>query len=91
MFSLIYFICTFQLVNNIYLFIYLFIYSFIYLFQYRIAEGFLNKLKSLAERRRLEDLTICPIITWNNEKILKHIDLVLKIDGAKLLFGGKPL
>ncbi len=45
----------------------------------------------MAARRRLEDLTICPVLTWNNEKIIKHLNAVLEIPGARLLFGGKPL
>jgi 1-pyrroline-5-carboxylate dehydrogenase len=30
-------------------------------------------------------------LTWTNDRIKAHIDSVLKVPGAKLLFGGKPL
>lgn len=53
--------------------------------------GIVEKIKQLAERRSLEDLTICPVLSWNNERIQAHVDAVLNIPGAKLLFGGKPL
>jgi 1-pyrroline-5-carboxylate dehydrogenase len=39
----------------------------------------------------LKDLSIGPILSWNNEKIKAHIDAVLELEGSKLLFGGKPL
>eukprot|EP01017_Pseudomicrothorax_dubius_P031129 TRINITY_DN3946_c0_g1_i4.p1 TRINITY_DN3946_c0_g1~~TRINITY_DN3946_c0_g1_i4.p1 ORF type:complete len:479 (+),score=94.48 TRINITY_DN3946_c0_g1_i4:272-1708(+) len=56
-----------------------------------VNAGIFDKLKSLAQRRKLEDLTLGPILSWNNEKIQKHLEAVLAIPGAKLLFGGKPL
>jgi 1-pyrroline-5-carboxylate dehydrogenase len=30
-------------------------------------------------------------LTWSNEKIKAHLDAVLELEGAKLLFGGNPL
>ena len=39
----------------------------------------------------MEDLTIGPVLTWNNKKIKEHIDSILELEEAKLLFGGKPL
>lgn len=39
----------------------------------------------------MSDLTLGPVITWNNEQIKGHIDAVLELDGAELLFGGAPL
>ena len=53
--------------------------------------GFIDKIKSLAERRSLNDLTISPLLSWTNEKMLAHIKKVLQIPGSKLLFGGKIL
>ena len=53
--------------------------------------GFVEKIKALAERRKLADNTCIPIFTWTNEQIYKHIQDVLKVPGAKLLFGGKHL
>lgn len=39
----------------------------------------------------MKDLTIGPIFSWTNEQIKKHIDSILELDGAELLFGGVPL
>lgn len=36
-------------------------------------------------------MSIAPILSWNNEKIKAHIDAVMELEGAKILFGGKPL
>jgi 1-pyrroline-5-carboxylate dehydrogenase len=56
-----------------------------------IKDGILDKIKNLAQRRKLEDLTIGPILSWNNKRLQDQTDKLLKINGAKLLFGGKPL
>jgi len=56
-----------------------------------IKAGLVQKLKDLASRRNIDDLTIGPVLTWNNEQIKAHIDRVLAIPGARLEFGGKEL
>ncbi|ESQ31669.1 hypothetical protein EUTSA_v10003935mg [Eutrema salsugineum] len=50
-----------------------------------------SKLKELAARRKLEDLTIGPVLTFTTEAMLEHMENLLQIPGSKLLFGGKPL
>jgi 1-pyrroline-5-carboxylate dehydrogenase len=55
------------------------------------TEGLLPKLKMLAARRSLDDLTLGPVLTWTNTEIAAHIDSILAVPGAELLFGGKPL
>jgi 1-pyrroline-5-carboxylate dehydrogenase len=55
------------------------------------ATNYLDLIKKHAESRKLEDLTIVPTLTWSNKKIKAHIDALLKIPGAKLLFGGEPV
>lgn len=50
-----------------------------------------RKLKDLAAKRRLSDLSIGPVLTWNNQQIQEHVNRLLLIEGVKLLFGGKPL
>lgn len=50
-----------------------------------------NKLKQLAERRRLEDLTVGPVLTVTNERFLAHVNALLQIPGASLAFGGDLL
>jgi 1-pyrroline-5-carboxylate dehydrogenase len=56
-----------------------------------MKQGITDAITKLAKRRKLDDLTIGPVLTWNNKRIQDHVDKVLKIPGAKLLFGGKPL
>lgn len=56
-----------------------------------VKAGFLDKIKVLAARRKLEDRTCIPIFTWNNKQLKDHVDKCLQIPGAKLLFGGKAL
>jgi 1-pyrroline-5-carboxylate dehydrogenase len=51
--------------------------------------GFVDSIKKLAARRKLDDLTVGPVISWDNKRIKNHIDSVLALDGAKLAFGGK--
>ncbi|XP_015879750.3 delta-1-pyrroline-5-carboxylate dehydrogenase 12A1, mitochondrial isoform X2 [Ziziphus jujuba] len=51
----------------------------------------ISKLKDLAERRKLEDLTIGPVLTFTTEAILEHMNKLLQIPGSKLLFGGERL
>ncbi|KAL6178103.1 hypothetical protein ACLB2K_049622 [Fragaria x ananassa] len=51
----------------------------------------LSKMKALAERRKLEDLTVGPVLTLTTETMLDHANKLLQIPGSKLLFGGKPL
>ena len=53
--------------------------------------GLLEKIKAQAARRSLSDLTIGPILSWNNEQIKAHLDAILELDGATVLFGGAPL
>ncbi len=55
------------------------------------AGALLPKLEKLAARRSLEDLTSGPVLSWNNEQIKAHIDAVLDVPGAELMFGGAPL
>jgi 1-pyrroline-5-carboxylate dehydrogenase len=52
---------------------------------------FVEKITMQAAKRKLDDLSIVPILSWNNERIKAHIDAVLELDGAELLFGGVPL
>ncbi|MDH3588610.1 MAG: aldehyde dehydrogenase family protein [Gammaproteobacteria bacterium] len=49
------------------------------------------KLKTLAARRSLGDLSIGPVLSWTNDQIKEHIDATLSVPGAELLFGGSPI
>jgi len=55
------------------------------------ADKLFPKLKKLAARRNLDDLTVGPVLSWTDAQIKGHIDAVLAVDGTELLFGGKPL
>ncbi|KAK9278889.1 hypothetical protein L1049_028470 [Liquidambar formosana] len=51
----------------------------------------ISKMKDLAERRKLDDLTIGPVLTFTTEAMLEHVHKLLQIPGSKLLFGGQAL
>eukprot|EP00891_Asterochloris_glomerata_P008338 jgi/Astpho2/8338/Aster-01407 len=53
--------------------------------------GLLDKLKTFASKRKMEDGTLGPVITWTTDGMLGHVDKLTKIPGAKLLFGGKEI
>jgi 1-pyrroline-5-carboxylate dehydrogenase len=56
-----------------------------------MSANILEKIKNLAEARSIKKLTLSPVMTWSNSKIQAHVDAVLKISGAQLLFGGSPV
>jgi len=53
--------------------------------------GLLDIMAEQAGKRSLKDLTVGPVLTWNNEMIKAHLDAILELDGSKILFGGVPL
>ncbi len=55
------------------------------------TQALLPKLADLASRRSLDNLSLGPVLTWNNARIQEHVDAVQSIPGARLLFGGRPL
>jgi 1-pyrroline-5-carboxylate dehydrogenase len=60
-----------------------------------VHENWLNallpRLAILAARRRLDNLTIGPLLSWTNTAIERHIAAACAVPGATLLFGGRPL
>jgi hypothetical protein len=48
----------------------------------RAKSGLVEKMKARAESRKLEDLTIGPVLSWTTDKLLGHVDALLKIPGA---------
>ena len=52
------------------------------------AVDIVGKLRALAKRRRLADLTICPVLSVTNATFLAHVKALLAIPGASLAFGG---
>ncbi len=55
------------------------------------ADDLLPQLKFLAGRRSLNNLTLGPVLSWDNQQIQSHIDAVMAIPGSKMLFGGQSL
>ena len=50
-----------------------------------------DKMKSLAEARKLDDLTVGPALTVSTEEFLAHTNRLASIPGASVLWGGKEL
>ena len=44
--------------------------------------GFEEKIKALAAKRNLADLSIGPVLTWTTERMLEHVRQVAAIPGA---------
>eukprot|EP00257_Ricinus_communis_P021735 XP_015581278.1 probable aldehyde dehydrogenase [Ricinus communis] len=65
--------------------------SILFMHENWAGTSLLSKMKDLAERRKLEDLTIGPVLTFTTEAMVGHMNKLLQIPGSKLLFGGKPL
>jgi len=55
------------------------------------SDALLPRLAELAGRRSLDNLTIGPVLSWDNARIRVHVDAMLAIAGSELLFGGEPL
>ena len=56
-----------------------------------VNAGIFEKLRLNASKRNLADLSIGPVLTHTTANILAHTEKMLKIPGAKLLFGGKEI
>jgi len=54
-------------------------------------EHLVPKMQALAARRRLDDLTVGPVLSWTTTRMQDHISAVTAVPGARLLFGGKAL
>ncbi|XP_074277305.1 putative aldehyde dehydrogenase isoform X2 [Silene latifolia] len=65
--------------------------SILFMHENWASSPLISKLKKLASRRKLEDLTIGPVLTVTTETMSEHMKQLLKIPGSKLLFGGEPL
>ncbi|KAK0603102.1 hypothetical protein LWI29_001459 [Acer saccharum] len=55
------------------------------------STSLLSKMKDLAKRKKLGDLTISLGLTLTTEAMLDHMNKLLQILGSKLLFGGEAL
>jgi len=51
----------------------------------------LEMMKERAARRSLRDLTVGPTLSVTTETMKAHVEALLRVDGARLLFGGREL
>jgi len=65
--------------------------SILFAHQDWVNGNFFPRIKELASTRNLKDLTVGPVLSVTTEKMLEHVEKLLKIPGAKLVFGGKQL
>ncbi|CAL9075353.1 unnamed protein product [Musa textilis] len=65
--------------------------SILFIHENWASSELLSKMQLLAGRRKLQDLTIGPVLTVTTESMLEHIQKLLKIPGSELLFGGEEL
>ncbi|KAL2622513.1 hypothetical protein R1flu_002718 [Riccia fluitans] len=65
--------------------------SILFMHENWVKAGLVDKLKNLAKRRKLGDLTVGPVLTVSTKCILDHVRSLLKIPGSEVVFGGKPL
>jgi 1-pyrroline-5-carboxylate dehydrogenase len=66
--------------------------SMLFVHENWLRAGLLEKLRARAARRRLEDLTVGPVLSWTTEAMLAHVqDLLEKVPGSDVLWGGRPL
>ena len=46
--------------------------------------GLEEKIKAIAAKRKMEDLTIGPVLTWTTDAMLGHMNKLLKLEGVLL-------
>ncbi|KAF4655807.1 Succinate-semialdehyde dehydrogenase, mitochondrial [Perkinsus chesapeaki] len=56
-----------------------------------VQAGLFQKMEKFAAERSLADLTIGPVLSHSTTWLLDHIKQILKLPGARLLFGGRAL
>lgn len=65
--------------------------SIVFMHENWAKKGFVERIGEIASKRKLEDLSIGPVLSHTTEEMLDHMNSLLKMPGAKLLFGGKEL
>lgn len=53
--------------------------------------GLEKAIKEKADRRKLEDLTVAPVLSWTTDAMLDHAKRLLTLPGARVVCGGEPL
>ncbi len=65
--------------------------SILFAHQHWVQAGLFDRLRTLAARRNVEDLTIGPILSVTNQEMDEQRDKLLKIPGAHIVCGGEHL
>lgn len=53
--------------------------------------GFVDRIAEIASKRKLDDLSIGPVLSHSTAEIMEHKDQLLAIPGAYVAFGGNEL
>lgn len=65
--------------------------SILFMHENWVEAGFEEKLAKRAEKRKLKDLTVGPVLTWTSDAMLSHVSKLAALPGARVAFGGKKL
>ena len=65
--------------------------SFMLVHKNTAKTDFYEKLKNQAAKRNIADLSVGPVLSVKNSEFEAHRDFVMSLEGARILFGGKPL
>ncbi len=55
-----------------------------------VAAGLFDKMKALASRRSLSDLTVGPVLSWTTQAIMDHTQRLLSIPGEAAVARVRP-
>lgn len=56
-----------------------------------LKRGLISKFKDLSAKRTIEDLTVGPVLSWNNAQLKQALNDAMSLEGSQLLFGGEEL
>mmetsp|Transcript_91069 Transcript_91069/g.197004 ORF Transcript_91069/g.197004 Transcript_91069/m.197004 type:complete len:142 (-) Transcript_91069:467-892(-) len=56
-----------------------------------VKRGLVNVFVDYSKKRNFDDLTVGPVLSWNNAQISDHQNKILSFKNTKLISGGKPL
>jgi 1-pyrroline-5-carboxylate dehydrogenase len=65
--------------------------SILFMHENWVKAGLEAELAKRASTRKLDDLTIGPVLSWTTQAMLDHATKLLSIPGARVAFGAEPL
>lgn len=65
--------------------------SMLFMSENWVKAGLEEALAKRASNRKLEDLTVGPVLSWTTDAMLSHVQKLLQMPGARLAWGGKAL